>query len=501
MGKLGEAIDGVLAVEPSAPAVEFEGRWTSWGELARAKREIEAAVADLGPDLRIGVLIRNRPDTIPALLACAASDNCLVTLNPVYPDDKLAADIEECAPPVLIACAQDWRRPAVAATAEKIGALCLELTGDANAPVRQRAAMAKPFDAFARPRATGVGVEMLTSGTTGKPKRIPMRADAFALAVLAALTFEKGRKEGDPPQLRSGVQFLTGPMAHIGGLMAMFNAIIAGRKAFLMERFEVNAFLDAIKRHRPKVVGTPPAALRMVLDAKPPRDDLSSLSAYRTGTAPLDPALADAFYEAYGVPVLQNYGATEFGGVAGWTIADFKSHWKDKRGAVGRLNPGVEARVVDPQTQEELAPGVKGVLQLKGKQIGDGASWLATTDLAIVDDERFLFILGRADNAIVRGGFKVHPDDIVKAMQDHEAIREAAVTSLPDARLGHVPVAAYILKSDAQDPGGDALAAYLRQSLAPYQVPVRFLRVDEFPRTISMKVSQTDLRALFEAST
>jgi acyl-coenzyme A synthetase/AMP-(fatty) acid ligase len=376
----------------------------------------------------------------------------------------------------------------------------LEVTGDAVTPVRVRAAMKQSLTDFARPLAPGIGVEMLTSGTTGKPKRIPMRADAFALAVLAALAFEKGRTDNDAPQLRSGVQFLTGPMAHIGGLMAMFNAIIAGRKAFLMERFDVTAFVDAISRHRPKVVGTPPAALRMLLDAKPAREDLSSLRAYRTGTAPLDPDLADAFYTAYGVPVLQNYGATEFGGVAGWTIDDFNTHWQEKRGAVGRINPGVEARIVDAESGAPLPHGTQGVLHLKGRQIGDGRSWLATTDLAILDADGFLFIVGRADNAIVRGGFKVHPDDIVKALQEHAAIREAAVAALPDARLGHVPVAAYIVKSDASDPGAEVLTAFLRERLAPYQVPVRLLRVDDLPRTISMKVSQPNLRALFDAT-
>jgi acyl-coenzyme A synthetase/AMP-(fatty) acid ligase len=499
MDKLKRAIEGVLGIDPSAAAVEFEQRWTSWGDIARTKSQIDALLAPLGPDVRVGVLIRNRPPSVAAILAVATSGDCLVTLNPVYPDDKLGADLESCAPPVIVGEAQDWARPTLADAAAKLGALTIELTGDAANPVRLRTPMAKALHEFARPRHDGVAVEMLTSGTTGAPKRIPLRAEPFELSVLAALNFESKRNESDAPALRNGVTFATAPLAHIGGLMGIFNAVIAGRKVFMLERFDVAKFHEGLRRHKPKVVSSPPAALRMLLDAKLPREDFSSLSAYRTGTAPLDPDLADAFFDAYGVPVLQNYGATEFGGVAGWTIGDFHKYRKDKRGSVGRLNPGIEGRAVDQESLTPLPTGERGVLQLKGKQVGDGQSWVTTTDLARLDEDGFLFILGRADNAIIRGGFKVHPDDIVNALQQHEAILEAAVVALSDERLGQVPAAAYLLKSGAADPGSDALATFLRAHLAPYQIPVRFMALTEFPRTISMKVSQPDLRSVFES--
>ena len=257
----------------------------------------------------------------------------------------------------------------------------------------------------------------------------------------------------------------------------------------------------ATGRHRPKAAGAPPSALRMLLDADVPKADLESLVAFRTSTAPLDPELADEFYARYGIPVLQNYGATEFaGGVAGWTLADFKAHHGQKRGSVGRLNPGVEARVVNPDTGDALAIGEQGLLELKAAQLGDGKSWVRTTDLAVLDADQFLWIKGRYDNAIIRGGFKVIPDDVVKALEAHPAIREAAVVGLRDARLGETPAAAYRLRADAEPPTEDELRGFLKTRLLPYQVPVRFLCLEEFPRTPSMKVSQPDLKALFAAS-
>ena len=118
----------------------------------------------------------------------------------------------------------------------------------------------------------------------------------------------------------------------------------------------------------------------------------------------------------------------------------------------------------------------------------------------MIDEDDFLFIKGRADNAIVRGGFKIHPDDVVRVMEQHPAIREAAVVGVPDSRLGEVPVAAIILADGATLPPVADLKAYLKDKLLPYQTPVRFLAVRDLPRTASMKPAVVQIRKLFETS-
>jgi acyl-coenzyme A synthetase/AMP-(fatty) acid ligase len=239
----------------------------------------------------------------------------------------------------------------------------------------------------------------------------------------------------------------------------------------------------------------------MILDAGVTKEDLASLVTLRTGTAPVDPQLAQDLYDRYDLPLLQNYGATEFAGaVAGWTLAEFKERFTEKRGAVGKLNRGVKARIVDPETGAELPFGEVGLLELRSAQLGDEASWVRTSDLAVLDSDDFLWIKGRHDNAIIRGGFKVQPHDVVTALESHPAILEASVVGIPDERLGQVPVAAYILRRDATAPTDAELQAFLKERLLAYQVPVKFMCVDEFPRTPSMKVSQPDLKALFAKS-
>ncbi|MDQ8757608.1 fatty acid--CoA ligase family protein [Sphingosinicella sp. LHD-64] len=495
--RLAEQIRAVLRLDPTANALEFGRVWRSWGEIEASADRLGAVLdeAGIGPEARVGVLLRNHADLVPVILGLFLTNRCLASLNAVSPDAKLAADVADAATPAVIAIGSDWERPGLRESTDLTGAAIIAVDGP-----KVRLGKAPEPDKWRAPTAPGIAIEMLSSGTTGKPKRIPLKRRNLEKALAGAASYEKGREVDAPPRLRSGVQIVTAPLAHIAGITGLMNNLLAGRKVCLIERFTVEDFRDAVVRHRPKVAGAPPSALRMLLDADIPKEDFASLVAYRTGTAPLDPDLADAFYARYGIPVLQNYGATEFaGGVAGWTLDDFKAHWTEKRGSVGRLNNGAEARVVDPEGGDPLPANEEGLLELRAPNIGDGRTWVRTTDLAMIDADRFLWIRGRHDGAIIRGGFKILPDDVVGALQSHPAVREAAVTGIEDARLGTVPVAAWIARAHVEPPSEGELRAWLKEKLLPYQVPVRLLRVDELPRTPSLKVSQPDLKALFEA--
>src|SRR5262249_2162545 len=143
----------------------------------------------------------------------------------------------------------------------------------------------------------------------------------------------------------------------------------------------------------------------------------------------------------YGVPVLTSYAATEFGGgVAGWNLKDYQQYASDKRGSVGRAHAGCELRVVDESTGESLPNGDVGLLEVRADQI-DGTQWIRTTDLARLDDDGFLWIVGRADQTILRGGFKVQPETVRVALLRHPAVVDAVVFGVDDDRLGQVPVA------------------------------------------------------------
>lgn len=496
---LSEQIDLYASIDPDAPELEVGEDWHTWGEIMDASAALVALLEANGiaPDMRVGMMLRNVAPMVPALIAMFRTGRCVASINASAPDEKLVEDLLKSKVPVVVALEDEWERAGLKDAARKIGALGIVLPAELTDPPRLVEGLPGDRAKWENPDAPGVAIEMLSSGTTGTPKRIPLPRDRFEKALAGAAAFEKGRDPAMKPKLRSGVQIITNPLAHISGITHVMNNFLGGRKISLIDKFTVESFASALVRHRPKVAGAPPAALRMLLDANLPDDTYSSLLAYRTGTAPLDPDLADAFFDRYGVPVLQAYGATEFaGGVAGWTLQDFNAHWKDKRGAVGRVNKGVDARVVDPDTGAELAPGEQGLLELRGGNSGS-QDWTRTTDLAELDADNFLYIRGRFDGAIIRGGFKIQPTDVIEAMEAHPAIREAAVVGLTDKRLGEVPVAGYLLKTGARAPAEDDLKAFLKERLMPYQVPVQMRCMEDFPRTPSLKVSQPELRKLF----
>jgi acyl-CoA synthetase (AMP-forming)/AMP-acid ligase II len=495
MAMLTEKLRAIMAIDPAAAEIDFDGQDFRWGQIAAAVEAIEAALAglEIPPEARVGVMLRNRPGHVAAILAVLSSDRCLVTLNPILPDERLFADVATLGLSVVIVDADDLMRPGLTATLASAGsaviAIDAHLSGRVAVTENRRAGVAAVT-------APGVAIEMLTSGTTGMPKRVPLSRAAFDASFAGFTRYERGREFAETPQLRSGVTMVVNPLTHIGGIYGCIGALMAGRKIALLERFTVDAWVAAVRRNRPKVAPAVPSAIRMILEADVPKADLSSLSALISGTAPLDPDLVDRFMARYGIPILANYGATEFAGaIAGWNIDDFRAHWTAKRGAAGRVHADMAARVIDPESGAILPPGDEGILELKGDQLGNGGTWLRTTDRAVLDVDNFLFIRGRADNAIIRGGFKVHPDEIVAALHQHPAVREAAVVGITDTRLGAVPAAAIILKDGADEPTD--LAAWLKTKLAPYQVPTQFRFVADFPRTPSMKPSMPGLKALF----
>jgi acyl-CoA synthetase (AMP-forming)/AMP-acid ligase II len=362
---------------------------------------------------------------------------------------------------------------------------------DLGAPVEEvRVAPAQD-----RPTRPGVAVQMLTSGTTGPPKRIDLAGETLRRVLVGAKHYESNRDAA--LRLRAGVAVVNSPLVHLGGLFRVLQCVSDGRSFALLERFTVDAWVDASRRHRPATASLVPAALRMVLEAEVDPADLSSVRSVISGTAPLSPDDADAFLARYGIPVLGSYAATEFGGgVAGWNLADHRELWSAKRGSVGRAHAGCELRVVDPDDGSVLGADAEGLLEVKAAQLGNDGGWIRTTDLARIDADGFLWIVGRADRVIIRGGFKVHPDAVRAALERHPRVRGAAVVSRQDPRLGAVPVAAVELSDGASRVTPEDLLAHASATLARYELPAEIRIVDQLPRTPSAKVDLAAVNAM-----
>jgi acyl-CoA synthetase (AMP-forming)/AMP-acid ligase II len=152
---------------------------------------------------------------------------------------------------------------------------------------------------------------------------------------------------------------------------------------------------------------------------------------------------------------------------------------------------------VDPEDGRVLGVDAEGLLEVKAAQLGAGGGWIRTTDLARIDADGFLWILGRADQVIIRGGFKVRPEDVRAALEQHPRVRGAAVVGRPDARLGAVPVAAVELRDGTPEVTPQDLIAHASVNLSRYELPVEIRIVEALPRTASAKVDLAAVRALF----
>lgn len=473
---LSQRIGTVLDLDPSAPALQYDGRWSSWGQLAQLARRIGALT---GP-VRVGIMLRNQPAHVAALLGVLEAGGTVVVINPSRGDDRTRADIAALGLPVIIGVADDIAHLVTPVfTGTVIGISDLD-TAPTEAP-------GTGIDDARRP---GVAVWMLTSGTTGPPKRVDLTYDMLARSVLGRQPWQA------PTELRRGVAIVNSPLVHVGGVFRILLCISEARPFVLLPKFDLQRWADAVREHRPRAVSLVPAALRMVLHSELTRDDLAGVRAVTSGTAPLSADDADAFTAKFGIPVLTSYAATEFGGgVAGWTLADHQQHWQAKRGSVGRADPGAQLRVVD-EAGHVLGPDEQGLLEVIPAQMSSG-DWIRTTDLARIDADGFVWILGRADQAIIRGGFKVMPDDVRTALESHPAVRGAAVIGRADARLGETPVAMVELHGQAT---AEELSEYLATRLARYEIPTDIAIVEVIPRTPSGKADLGAVREHFTSS-
>ncbi|MEV5835227.1 AMP-binding protein [Nocardia sp. NPDC052112] len=481
----------LLAEAPAdAEAIEYEERWWTWGMVQETARAVNGALdaAGLRADARVGVVLENRPEHVAVVAAVIASGRCVVMLSPLQPAARLAADIARCELPVVIAGAEALARAGVLAGVTAHG-LAVELgTDGALRPAGGTAASDAPTN-------PGVAVEMLTSGTTGPPKRVHLRVGQLAQALASG-----GQTPKPGRLLTRSAALVSAPLVHIGGLWRALACLATGRRMILMPKFALEPWLRAVERHELRAVSLVPAALRTVLEADVPKQRLASLQVVTSGTAPCPPELADAFFQKYGLRVLMTYGATEFAGaVAGWTLPMHEQWWDRKVGSTGRALDGVELRVTD-ENGAELPTGKSGRLEVRTEQTAQGGTvWVRTSDLARIDEDGFLWIEGRADDAIIRGGFKVQPETVQRVLEAHDAVREAAVAGLPDARLGAVPVAAVEIEPGRTPPAVAELVALCRTQLMPYEVPAHIVVVDALPRTPSSKVSRVELLDIVRA--
>lgn len=472
-----------VALDKCGPAIRFNKEWTDWQDIRAIACGVERLLiaSGAGSNTAIAFAPRNRPSSLAAFLPLLAQQRCIRMVYPFQSARALAATLAALDFAVVVMDIDDFTPPVIE-TLRQAGIAGIGLGkshAQAIAGIEQSA------------RASGAAapcIEILTSGTTGAPKHFPIGYDVVLGYVRQSE--EAGATRGEvPPTL------LCFPLSNISGLYTLAASSLRGLPVVLLERFTVAGWRDYVTEYRPASGGAPPAAVAMILADEVPADDLASLRSFSTGAAPLDPDTQHRFEKAYGIPVLQTYGATEFGGPVTAMTPQLRDRFgADVAGSVGLPFGGAKLRIRSADTGDLAAPDEVGIVEVVSPRMGHG--WIVTSDLGRLDRNGFLFLQGRADGAIMRGGFKIVPEVVEAVLMRHRAVAAVSVVGVPDERLLEVPGALVVLAKGVPTPSFSELERHVRDHLSAPQVPAIWRIADALPRTVSFKVDRVAVREL-----
>ncbi len=458
-------------VEPDA------GRRVSFGELRGEVEELARKLAGAGVTRgdTVASIVPDGPLFVRLLLATTALGAAAAPLNPTYTSEEFRFYVDDLAPRLVLTTAGD------AAAARRAAAGDLRFVDVDGAEFA--AAATAPFEP-AHP--DDVALVLHTSGTTSRPKQVPLLhrnlvASARGIAEFYELTEED-------------VSFCAMPLFHVHGLVAsVAAALAAGGSVVVPSRFAPGRLQRYASEYGVTWLSAGPTFHAAILD----RLDgarIRSLRFVRSCSSALSPELHARCEAGYGVPMLEAYGMTE----GSHQIASNPLPPRERKvGSVGLPSHGVEIRVVDRDGDDvelgEVAirgPGVTpGYVANPAANaesfFGDG--WFRTGDRGRIDRDGYLTLDGRIKELIIRGGDNISPFEVEAALKAHPRVADAVAFAIPDERYGEEVGAAVVLTGESDE---RELRAWCRERLAPFKVPRRIFLLDEIPRTPTGKLQR-----------
>ncbi|BBZ39075.1 acyl-CoA ligase FadD12 [Mycobacterium conspicuum] len=484
---------------PHRPALIDELGTLTWCQLDERINALASALQRLptGQPKVIGVMCRNHRGFVEAVVASSRIGSDVVLLNTSFAGPAMADVVNREAVEAVI-YDEEFTETVDRALADKPDATRILAWTDTPHELTVEKLIAGHTGQ--RPERTGAApvkgrMILLTSGTTGSPKGAKQSGGGAGIGTLKAILDRT-------PWRAEETIVIVAPMFHAWGFSQLIFAASMACTVVTRRKFDPEATLDLIDRHRATGLAVVPVMFDRIMDLPAEVRNRYSGRSLRFAAASgsrMRPDVVIAFMDQFGDVIYNNYNATEAGMIATATPADLRA----APDTAGRPAGGTEIRILDPEFNE-VPTGEVGSIYVRNDTQFDGyttgatkdfhAGFMSSGDVGYLDEAGRLFVVGRDDEMIVSGGENVYPIEVEKMLASHPEVAEAAVIGVDDEQYGQRLAAFVVL-----EPGGSATPAALKQhvrdNLANYKVPREIVVVDELPRGSTGKVLRNELKA------
>jgi malonyl-CoA/methylmalonyl-CoA synthetase len=476
-----------------------DGRRYRYTDALNQSAQLAGALTELGVKQgdRVAVQVDKSPEAILLYLACLRIGGVYLPLNTGYTGDEIRYFLND-AEPALFVCRPKVEDEARALAAETGCPAVATLGSAADGTLMQTAHQAAPRDDIVTLGERDLAAILYTSGTTGRSKGAMLTHSNLASN---AATLVKAWHFSADDRLIHAL-----PIFHTHGLFVACNVtLMAGASMLLLPKFDADVILAELP-HGSVMMGVPTFYTRLVQDERLTPDVTAHMRLFVSGSAPLTAETHEAFEAKTGHAILERYGMTE-------TNMNLSNPYEGARraGTVGMPLPGVEMRITNRETDDEVPSGEIGMLQIRGPNVFIGYwrmpektreellddGFFITGDLAMVDEQGYVHIVGRDKDLVISGGYNVYPKEIEQVIDELDQVVESAVIGLPHPDFGEGVTAVVVRKSAAKLEEA-AVIDHLDGRLAKYKQPKRVFFVDELPRNTMGKVQKNELRKQFQ---
>lgn len=485
--------------DPDRIGLVCDGRRWSYGALLAAARGAALVIGQSNAS-HVALLDESSEAAAIALFGAAIAGVPYVPLNYRLADADLAALLARIAPAYIVGNA---------ARAERLdGEVGHILRDRANfvAEAEARGRQADEPDESTEP----IAVQLFTSGTTAAPKAAVLRHANLLSYILGTVEFMAADE--------SEATLVSVPPYHIAGIAALLSSIYAMRRILLLPSFDPDAWLELVAHERATNAFVVPTMLARIIERMDAgvHHDISSLRAiaYGGGRMPLE-LIEQALVRFPDTRFTNAYGLTETSSTIALlgpeehrtAHASADPDVRARLGSVGKPLPTVELEIRDEEGRC-CPPGTPGEIYVRGDQVSgeykersalDAQGWFPTRDAGWLDSEGYLFLSGRADDVIVRGGENMSPGEIEDVLLTHPAVADVAAVGIPSAEWGEAVGVAYVAREGHEAPDDAALQTLVRTRLRSSRVPERIIRMDSLPYNEMGKLLRREVRKLFQA--